>query len=56
MPADRRICEEEDYSLEIPSREPVRPAPSWKNPPRMRLPLGNLNLTDEVLADRDDEQ
>jgi hypothetical protein len=35
---------------------PQAPAPSWKNQPQIRLSLGNLNLSDEVLADRDEKR
>jgi prevent-host-death family protein len=29
--------------------------PAWKKPPRTRLSLGSLTLSDEVLADRDEK-
>jgi prevent-host-death family protein len=36
---------------------PVKTAmPAWKKPPLTRLSLGSLSLSDEVLADRDDEK
>lgn len=36
---------------------PVKAAmPAWKKPPQTRLSLGTLSLSDEVLADRDDEK
>ena len=34
---------------------PVKAAvPAWKKPPLVRLSLGNLSLSDEILADRDE--
>ena len=27
--------------------------PAWKKPPQVRLSLGSLSLSDEILADRD---
>jgi antitoxin (DNA-binding transcriptional repressor) of toxin-antitoxin stability system len=30
--------------------------PAWKKPPRTRLSLGSLSLSDEVLADRDENR
>jgi hypothetical protein len=30
--------------------------PAWKKPPQTRLSLGKLNLSDEVLADRDEKR
>lgn len=36
---------------------PVKTAmPAWKKPPRTRLSLGSLSLSDEVLADRNEER
>ena len=36
---------------------PVKAAtPSWKNPPQIRLSLGSLSLSDEILADRDEKR
>ena len=29
--------------------------PAWKKPPRTRLSLGSLSLSEEVLADRDEK-
>jgi prevent-host-death family protein len=29
--------------------------PAWKKPPRTRLSLGSLSLSDEVVADRDEK-
>lgn len=35
---------------------PIKTAtPAWKKPPRTRLSLGSLSLSDEVLADRDEK-
>lgn len=34
---------------------PVKAAmPAWKKPPQVRLSLGSLSLSDEILADRDE--
>jgi prevent-host-death family protein len=36
---------------------PVKAAvPAWKQPPQVRLSLGNLSLSDEILADRDEKR
>jgi prevent-host-death family protein len=36
---------------------PVKMAiPAWKKPPQIRLSLGSLSLSDEVLADRDEKR
>jgi prevent-host-death family protein len=36
---------------------PIKAAvPAWKKPPQTRLSLGDLNLSDEILADRDEKQ
>lgn len=36
---------------------PVKAAvPAWKKPPQTRLSLGDLNLSDEILADRDEKR
>lgn len=36
---------------------PVKAAmPAWKKPPRTRLSLGSLSLSDEILADRAEER
>lgn len=35
---------------------PIKTAmPAWKKPPRTRLSLGSLSLSEEVLADRDEK-
>ena len=36
---------------------PVKTAvPAWKKPPQVRLSLGSLSLSDEILADRDEKR
>jgi prevent-host-death family protein len=36
---------------------PIKAAmPAWKKPPQIRLSLGSLSLSDEVLADRDEKR
>ena len=30
--------------------------PAWKMPPQIRLSLGSLSLSDEILADRDEKR
>jgi antitoxin (DNA-binding transcriptional repressor) of toxin-antitoxin stability system len=36
---------------------PVKSAtPAWKKPPQIRLSLGTLSLSDEILADRDEKR
>ena len=36
---------------------PVRAAiPAWKKPPAVRLSLGSLSLSDEILADRNEQR
>lgn len=36
---------------------PIKSAtPAWKKPPRTRLSLGSLSLSEEILADRDEKR